>query len=301
MSRGQSSPHPESRFASDWLALREGADADARSPALTAQAAAWLAARRHRPLRCIDLGSGSGANPRYLAPRLPGPQDWRLLDHDESLLAQAVQRGQALRDAAGNSISVQAERRRLETLESADLQGADLVSASALIDILGSEGIERIATATVGAGAALLLSLSVDGEWSFRRDGQDDVDPDDALARAAFNAHQRRDKGVGGAVGPDAHGFLAARLRTLGYRTEDAPSPWRLRMDRAQDAALASALLEGWLAASLEQEAGHARRLRAWYARRCSALGQPGFEIRVGHRDLFACPPGEGADAGSSG
>jgi hypothetical protein len=108
----------------------------------------------------------------------------------------------------------------------------------------------------------VLFSLSVDGEWGCRRAGVEDADPDDALVRSAFNAHQRRDKGVGAALGPDAPAHLAGRLRRLGYRVRVAPSPWRLGMEHAPDAALAAALIDGWLFAALEQQPAASARLR---------------------------------------
>lgn len=285
--------HPESRFDADWLALRESADADARSRELTERAARWLGARGHRPLQCMDLGSGSGSNPRFLAPRLPGPQSWRLLDHDATLLARAQQRCRTLRDVDGNPVAVQVECRDLSGLAADTFLGVDLLSASALIDLVSADWLDGLAEASARAGVAVLFSLSVDGLWAFHRNAREDSDPDDAFACAAFNAHQRRDKGVGGALGPDAHAVLAARLRAAGYRVWVGPSPWRLRTDRAQETALAEALVDGWLAAALEQEPAAAGRLRDWHARRRAALGTPDFTLTVGHVDLFACPPGD--------
>lgn len=283
-------PHPDSRFDADWLALREGADAAARARELTDLAANWLSGRGHVPYACVDLGTGSGSNPRFLAPRLPGPQSWRLLDHDAALLARAARDCADLRDAAGNPVALRPECRDLSALTAADLGGADLVCASALIDLVGASWLDRLAEACASAGAAVLFSLSVDGEWGCRRAGAEDADPDDALVRSAFNAHQRRDKGVGAALGPDAPAHLAGRLRCLGYRVRVAPSPWHLGMGHARDAALAAALIDGWLLAALEQQPAASARLRAWHARRRAALDDPAFVLTVGHVDLFACP-----------
>ena len=184
-------PHPDSRFDADWLALREGADAAARARELTDLAANWLCGRGHVPYACVDLGTGSGSNPRFLAPRLPGPQSWRLLDHDAALLERAARDCADLRDAAGNPVVLRPECRDLSALTAADLGGADLVCASALIDLVGASWLDRLAEACASAGAAVLFSLSVDGEWCCRRGGAEDGDPDDALVRSAFNAHQR--------------------------------------------------------------------------------------------------------------
>jgi hypothetical protein len=54
-----------SGFTTDWLALREPADAVARAGALVGPFVSGIAATR----RIIDLGAGTGANLRYLAPR----------------------------------------------------------------------------------------------------------------------------------------------------------------------------------------------------------------------------------------
>src|SRR3989442_11585584 len=76
---------------SDWLALREPADVAARSAALTRAVVAKLP--RDRPLRAVDLGTGTGSNVRYLARHLPSDeQQWLLVDHDSSLLAEAAAR-----------------------------------------------------------------------------------------------------------------------------------------------------------------------------------------------------------------
>ena len=74
-----------SAFSPEWLALREGADARARDASL---AGTLLATRPPgQPLRVVDLGSGSGANLRYLAPRLGHGQHWLLIDYDSAKAA----------------------------------------------------------------------------------------------------------------------------------------------------------------------------------------------------------------------
>ena len=74
------------RVSPDWLALREPADAAARSGALVQRVARHLTAG---PLVIHDLGGGSGAMGRWLAPRLPGPQHWVVHDLDADLLVLA--------------------------------------------------------------------------------------------------------------------------------------------------------------------------------------------------------------------
>ena len=63
--------------------LREPADAAARSRELVEHLAAPGAAARWL---IHDLGCGTGAMGRWLAPLLPGPQRWVLHDRDADLL-----------------------------------------------------------------------------------------------------------------------------------------------------------------------------------------------------------------------
>jgi SAM-dependent methyltransferase len=76
-----------STFAAEWLALREGADVRARNRNLTQAVAAWFQLRDQ--IAVVDLGSGTGANLRAVAPLLPPKQSWLLIDKDEALLASA--------------------------------------------------------------------------------------------------------------------------------------------------------------------------------------------------------------------
>ena len=74
-----------SGFSPAWLDLREPIDVASRCVDLVEGLAQKL--NTPEPIRVLDLGAGTGANLRYLAPRLGGKQDWRLLDNDDDLLA----------------------------------------------------------------------------------------------------------------------------------------------------------------------------------------------------------------------
>ncbi|MDP2868632.1 hypothetical protein [Methyloversatilis sp.] len=295
-------PHPDTLFDAGWLALRRPADTAARVDTLNRLAHDWLRARAGRPLRLIDLGSGSGANPRYLAPRLPGPQHWQLVDHDPALLALAQGSCGLLCDSDGRPADVNTLLRSLHMLSEDDFAGSDLVSASALIDLVDEGWLVRFADACAYAGCAVLITLSVDGHWVIE-DGEV-ADPDDAFVRTAFNAHQQRNKGAGAAsaasdgvdrnAGPALGARAAPRLATLleaqGFRVTLAYSPWLLHAADAGQRALAAALLDGWRAAAAEQCPHAAARIEAWHVRRQLALARESTRIEVGHFDLYAEP-----------
>ena len=76
------------RVSSEWLDLREPADAAARSRDLVEQLRPQLPATGVPVIH--DLACGSGSMGRWLAPLLPGPQHWVMHDRDPALLEVAA-------------------------------------------------------------------------------------------------------------------------------------------------------------------------------------------------------------------
>lgn len=272
------------RFAADWLRLRETADHRARPAELLPPLAGGLPARR--PLRVLDLGAGRGSNLHYLAPRLPGPQHWRALDHDAALIAAA---GTPPAAADGSGVTVAGEVADLAGALPGACRDADLVTASALLDLVGAAWVEALAAACAARALPALLALSYDGriEWS------DPLPGDDALRRAV-NAHQRGDKGLGAALGPTAAATAAAAFHRLGHRVRMADSAWRLGPG---DSALQHALIDGWVAAAAQARPAMAARFRAWAVARRTRIDRGRSRLLVGHRDLLALPPRRAAQA----
>ena len=277
-------------FDIDWLALREPVDHRSRAAALVPiLQAAW---KSRGWSRVLDLGSGTGSNLRYLAPRLPGTQAWTLLDHDPELLARV-----------GVPESVRMVNRVCGDLADEGLTAvgqAHLVTCSALLDLVPEDWLRRLAHACCGAGRGALFALNYDGEirWSAGaraayagHDTTSEVeDPDDMLVRQAVNAHQRRDRGRASALGPTASTAAEAIFREAGYRTWRLPSPWQLG---PEDGELARALVDGWETAALELERrpGRVRTIHVWAERRRRTIAAGAFALTVGHQDLLALPP----------
>ncbi len=288
-------PSPRERFSADWLAQREWLDGRSRSHRLTGLAADWLATRpggHGGPHGIVDLGSGSGSNLRFLAPRLPGPQRWRLVDHDPTLLALARRQGATLRDSVGDRLAIQTCCRDLSPVEDELLADADLVVASALFDLVSQPWAEALVAASAARRQGLLFTLSVDGDWAFLdAAGHRIEDEEDIAIRALFQAHQRRDKGLGPALGSSAPAVLAAAMSAAGYRLESATTPWHLAAGDEARVPLAESLLQGWHDAALELAPEEASRLERWRSRRLAGLAAGELGLTVGHRDLLALPP----------
>ncbi|HJK99766.1 MAG TPA: hypothetical protein RMF84_21235 [Polyangiaceae bacterium LLY-WYZ-14_1] len=261
------------RFAGDWLALREPADRRARDAGGLARRLAQGLAPGDGPLEVWDLGSGTGANVRYLGAHLPADTRFRLLEPDPALRA-AVQLPEALRGRA--EVRDGDLRDPLRALAQDTSGPPHLATASALFDLGGAVFAEGILDAL--RPRVWLLALEVDGSLELTPGH-----PLDEVVRAAFAADQERPKGLGPgpALGPTAPRFLTRALTDRGYRVEEADTPWRLRADRPSDRALLDALLVG-----LAEPAGPSAR--PWLARRRGELDAGRLTLTLGHRDLLA-------------
>ncbi|PVZ03929.1 methyltransferase domain-containing protein [Actinomycetospora cinnamomea] len=272
---------PGAPAAPDWLALREPADAEARAIDLVED----LRAGHPAPGRILDLGAGTGSMARWLAPRMPGPQHWVLADRDTDLLAHALER---LPTTARDGTPVTAETRALDVgaltvddLADPDLQ-PDLVTASALLDVLTAEEVDAIAAACVGAGCAALLTLSVIGQVRL-----DPPEARDLPLAAAFDAHQQRVVDGRRLLGPTAPAVAESAFTRRGAHVRSRASPWQLGLD---DVDLTVAWLHGWVAAAVAQDPDLARHADAYLARRLEAAEQGRLRVTVGHLDLLALP-----------
>jgi SAM-dependent methyltransferase len=258
---------------SDWLALREPADRAARSETLTERLARTLAA--DNPLRIVDLATGTGANARYLANRLPHPQHWLLVDRDPALLAEA-------RDLSGIPGALEIREMDLGPIESLDVcAGCRLVTASALLDLVSEAWLQALARRCRAEGAAVLFALTYDG-----RSECQPPEPEDGIILRLFNEHQTRsDKGFGTAAGPAAAWCAARALTAAGYHVELTASDWRLGAGTRE---LQRRLVQGWAAAAAEIEPGASSTIAGWMGRRLAHIDENRSSIAVGHQDLIA-------------
>lgn len=299
-----------SAFDAAWLALREPHDLRARDAGLADRFAAAVAAGSSRPVRILDLASGTGASLRALAPVIGVDQHWTLVDHDDGLVRrQAVE---IARWAAGRRWAVDAAQgqpaadpafvvlattsrgtarwtvacHRLDLahgLEALDPAAYDGVTTSAFLDLVSSAWLERFARVLHSAARPLLAVLSADGIRTW-----DPALPGDATVLAAFERHQSRDKGFGPALGAAAPHRLAELLVDAGHGVMLAPSPWRIGPD---DPAMLRPLLDDTLRAAAEADPDRAERFRSWAAERTRLLDAGRMSLTVGHVDLFALPP----------
>jgi hypothetical protein len=265
------------RVSPAWLALREAADAAARSVEMLALIEPHLAASS--PLVVHDLGCGTGSMGRWFSARRAGPQHWILYDRDADLLEHAAATMSSTA-ADGVPVTVQTRLTDVTQLGAADFEGASLVTASALFDLFTAEEVEGVALACVKAGVPALLTLSVLGRVDLGPE-----DPLDGEITRAFNAHQRRAIGDRNLLGPDAVPIMVDTFTRYGATVIVRPSPWRLG---PADAGLLTEWLMGWVTAACEQEPELAGPATAYVERRLAEVKSGRLRVVVHHHDLLA-------------
>ncbi|OEU91967.1 trans-aconitate methyltransferase [Streptomyces abyssalis] len=278
------------RYAPEWLALREDADARARAEELIGPLNAFLAdtpASGDR-LTVHDLGCGTGSMGRWLSARLGGPQRWFMYDRDPALLENIAAR--MPREAGdGSPLEVVPQQRDITRLTGDDLAGTSLVTASALLDLLTADEVESLAASCAAAGCAVLLALSVEGRVEL-----EPSDPLDEEFAAAFDAHQRRADAGRRLLGPDAAEAATAAFERNGFSVLTRSSPWQLG---PQESGLTAQWLLGWVAAACAQEPSLEAASEDYLRRRLDSCEAGTLRAVVHHRDLLALPGGTAGTA----
>jgi hypothetical protein len=192
--------------------------------------------------------------------------------------AEARRRLTPLAHEAGRSFDVRAGD--LNDIEALPIDGAALVTASALLDLVSETWLRRLAARCLAAGVAVHFALSYDGRIDCAPGGEAD-----ARVRDLVNLHQRTDKGFGPALGPDAGATAGRILAAEGYTVTTAASDWVLGPEMH---ALQAILVDGWARAAAAMAPPEAAVIDGWRARRLDHIAARKSTLRVGHEDVVA-------------
>src|SRR5207248_1359593 len=164
------------------------------------------------------------------------------------------------------------------------LDDVDVVVCSALLDLASRQWLERL---LVQLRTPFYASLTVDGRdtWLPRH-------PADSAVKLAFQRDQRREKGLGPALGTDAVRVAEEILATSGFETLTATSDWRItRRQRSFGRLLARMTAQ----AARRAMPAQTDKIAEWARARRAHAAHSGLAVRIGHRDLLAFPPGSGS------
>lgn len=263
-------------FSAEWLTLREPFDGRARNAHVLRAVADHFAAQQ--AITIVDLAAGTGSTLRAISPYLPPRQDWRLVDNNLSLLARAESSTQPQRHVKTVPLDLARD------LEAALDGPCDLVTTSALLDLVSQEWLQRLIVESAARQLPVYAALSYDG-----RAALEPADPLDREVVAAVNAHQRTDKGFGPALGPDAAATIAQGFSALGWQVTQGQSDWQFE---PRDTRIQQETLAGWALAARETGSVSGDAASDWLKRRGKLIDSGRSTIRVGHVDVFAAPTG---------
>lgn len=260
-------------FSSEWLALREPIDHAARSEEILSAVVHYFA--QDDALRITDIGSGTGSTLRALKPILNQKLSWHLIDYDESLIDVA-------KAEAGTDIVSFTLTDLSKSLNEVFEEKPSLVTTSAFLDLVSEEWLRNFVKEITAYKVPFYAALTYDGRAGCMPELALDVD-----VIAAFNKHQKTDKGFGPALGPDAAETAMRLFKEAGYVVVNAQSDWRGNKDHK---GFQKMLLDGWRIAASEIEPDKSEDYQAWFDERTQLIDETDANVFVGHEDFLAVP-----------
>ena len=268
-----------SGFSVEWLNLREASDHRARDRHLLKTAANWLNDLKSKDKVIVDLGSGTGSTIRglnrytTLAPSI----QWRLVDNDPELLAEAIHRH-------SEDYSIESFLVDLSATQKLPLESVSLITASALLDLVSGDFIrdfcQLIREKNEDRPVGFYSALNYDGciKWT-------PFHSLDAAILMNFNADQRRDKGFGPALGPDATDFLKTQFHSTKFQCLSAKSPWLLG---SADYQLTESLINGISGVAIQTDELTNSDIQDWKTFRIKNVRTG--TCYLGHTDILVLP-----------
>src|SRR4029077_4295551 len=101
------------------------------------------------------------------------------------------------------------------------------------------------------------------------------------------NRHQRRDKGFGPALGPEAAVRAVRAFERVGYKVLPGSSDWEFA---PEDRDIQLQVLAGWAQAAIELAELPPAAIASWLTRRRDLVMGGRARMRVGHVDFLATP-----------
>ena len=265
-----------SDFSIEWLDLREAADHRARDERLLRITTNWLDNLKMPNKVIVDLGSGTGSTIRALQTANPhmSSVNWRLVDNDREVLAEAVRRHAKENLLEDYVIDI-------SDIQNLPLENVCLITTSALLDLVSADFIRELShlikRETKFHSVGLYSALNYDGkiEWT-------PLHPLDGRVLDNFNNDQRRDKGCGLALGPEAAEFLQSQFEADEFEVFSASSPWQLGPN---DQHLTNSLIDGIANVALQSSNFTASEVMEWKKFRMKHVKS--CSCSVGHVDVL--------------
>lgn len=236
-----------------------------------------------------------------MAPIIGRPQTWIFADADAALLRAALDRTADWAERCGFGVASSGGPEKLalsfhtplgkwciETLVAdlgqvphrLPLAEVDAIVCSALLDLTSQAWMERL---FADLRVPFYAGMTVNGRdaWVPRHSA-------DGAVRTAFRRDQRRDKGLGSALGNDASETALRLLAARGFQTRLATSNWRIP---GSARAVTSRFAQMTASSARQSVPAQATKIREWTSARLKQAAKARLSIRIGHYDILALPP----------
>jgi hypothetical protein len=160
----------------------------------------------------------------------------------------------------------------------------DLVTTSALLDLVSLDWLERLTMEAAARSLPVYAALTYGGRTVI-----EPADSFDQQILTQVDEHQRTDKGFGPALGPTAATRIAELFERTGYRVLQGPCDWDIG---SSDRAIQEVIFAGWAEVASQSRELPPDLVRRWLARRHACLDEGRSSLHVGHVDIFARPIG---------
>ncbi len=270
-----------------WLNQRFDYDSRSRNLDLEKEFLASLA--ELETINIIDLGSGSGANLKYLSPKIDGQQVWHLIERDKSLMNHAEktielvkQTNQAklrsvhkiIADFTDKDLNVFKETERRVFLANAVFDIIPLATFLTFLDLLGSRPCNNV---------ILYFTIHINEDLTIQP-----IHPLNQKYLSLFHQHMQRDQNGKRAMGPNTVREISNTLSQRGFLVKTADSSWDIK----EDSSFLKSNFDFIICATREllgpKEVGE---WEEWVQFHLKAIDQGKSRLHVGHQDILAYWP----------
>ncbi|MDZ8261028.1 hypothetical protein [Nostoc sp. ChiQUE01b] len=282
------------KFA-QWLELRIAYDAKARNLNVETSCQEYL--QKHKHLKILDLGAGTGANCRYYFSKISQEQEWFLVEQNQELLEIAFDRLIVWAQENGyesqlqNSILVLKNQFHQITIHKIvgsildlenliDLNTFDLAIANAVFDLFSENQFQTLLECLKKYQLPLLATINYTGMNFIPQ-----TDNDSCFIKY-YHQHMQRHQYFGRGMGPNCGSSMWEAMNRIGMKVLQGESSWKISNN---DPVLIELIL-GFMEESIPEiieEATLQDELNTWLLKKQEMIAQNKLSCNVAHLDFW--------------
>lgn len=278
-----------------WLELRIPYDTKGRN--LNVEASCQKHLEKHKRLRIVDLGAGTGANCRYYLRKIAQDQEWFLVEQNQELLEIAFDR--LISWALDNGYESKLQNSRLDLknqdhkiiiyktvgsildLENLiDIETLDLAVANAVFDLFSEQQFQTLLECLKKYQLPLLTTANYTG-MSFNPQTDED-----SCFISYYHQHMQREQHFGRGMGPNCGSYMWEAMKCIGMKGLQRESPWEISSSDPVFLQLLLEFMEKSIPEILE-DATLEDELNTWLRKKEQMIVQQGLSCNVAHQDFF--------------